>query len=114
MLDFFKSMFEWQRNNTVLPVRGAKTVCIICLKEISAEDTHQNCAVAFSKAMPKCRLCGTAIYPAEPHVACNELLVKNLSSRWQCIICAQDEREGDHTSCMETISSFRRSLKILE
>ena len=114
MFDFIRSMFDWQKNNTFTPIKGTKAVCLICLKDISVGETHKNCEVAFSNALPKCRLCSTAIFPGEPHVACNQMIVKNITSSWQCIICSHDEREGDHTQCLDTISSFKRELKMLK
>lgn len=112
MIEFFKSVLEWQRNKFSQPIPKAKAVCLICLGEVEVGKPHYNCQITFAQALPICLVCNTKVYPGEQHTACNRVIARNLSSKWQCIICARDEREGDHTDCQSKINSIRQELGI--
>lgn len=114
MLDFVKAVFDWQRIKQPIPIKGAKAVCLVCLQDISTNERHVKCEFIHATSIPNCSLCETVVYPGLPHYECNKIIAKNVTSEWQCVICAQDEREGDHSVCREAIYDFRRNLKFLK
>lgn len=82
MTEFFKSVFEWQRARSK----------------------------SFRLPNSLCQVCGTMVLPGEAHFGCNKVTSKTLKAEWQCIICAQDEREGSHADCYAQLENFRKGF----
>jgi hypothetical protein len=58
----------------------------------------------------KCYYCQSPILPGERHPSCDSQI--KIDMQYQCIVCLNDERVGDHSKCREEISRVRSFLGI--
>jgi len=57
-----------------------------------------------------CPHCQSPILPGERHLFCDSQI--KIDNTYQCIVCLDDERLGDHSKCREEISKVRSFLGI--
>jgi hypothetical protein len=57
-----------------------------------------------------CLHCQSQILPGERHPGCDSHFA--IDKQYQCIVCLNDERIGDHAKCREEISKVRSFLGI--
>jgi hypothetical protein len=57
-----------------------------------------------------CFNCKAPLLPGERHPGCDSQV--KIDNTYQCIVCLDDERLGDHSKCCEEISKIRSFLGI--
>ena len=55
-----------------------------------------------------CNVCDELIYPGEIHYGC--IKRSQIGAINQCIICLEDEREGDHSLCVTKANVIRERI----